>query len=242
MNGLIPRSSNGNVILDSLPVEKYHRLLPHFETVSFSAKENICTYDENLPYIFFPYDGLVCLFITMENGATAEVGVVGSEGVVGIPVFMRGAKNFSQSIALTPLSGLRIKTEIILEEFNSGEVFRDSILRYAHDYCFQITQLAACSRVHRLENRLARWLLMAHDRVNSDKIDVTQEFISQMLGTRRPYVTHALGMLQKENILNCARGYIKILNRTALEDYSCECYALMPKISSVACSRCAEVV
>jgi len=216
-----------NNIFNSLPPENYQRLLPHLETVNLPTNQNIYNYGDEMPYVYFPLDAVVYLFLTMENGATVEAGIVGCEGVLGVSVFMGAKTAFNQAKVLAPNRALRVKSEIIKQEFDRGGDFHKLVLNYTHAYCVQITQTAACNRIHQMESRLCRWLLLMHDRMKSDKLAVTQEFISHMLGTRRPYITAAVGLLQKENIVKCSRGHIQILDREALEKCACECYSVI---------------
>ncbi len=181
-----------------------------------------------MQYLYFPLDAVVCLFKTLEDGATIETGIIGSEGVLGISGVLGVKTTPCQALALShKKKALRIRTEFLKQEFNAGGRLHNLMLRYFHALYVQITQTAACNRHHNMEGRLCRWLLMMHDRTDTNDLCVTQEFISEMLGTRRPYVTTAAGLLQKEKIIQCGRGRIRILNRTALEACCCECYEII---------------
>ena len=222
-----PVAAHKNGIFNSLPAKEYEYLLPHLEEASLPTCKNLHDYGDEIDYVYFPINAVIYLFLTMENGATVEAGMIGSEGVLGASVFMGVKTTSSQAIVLSPNKALRIKTEIIKREFDKGGALHDLILRYIHAFCLQISQTAACNRIHHREGKLCRWLLMMQDRVKSNKLAVTQEFISYMLGMRRPYITAAVGLLQKEGIISCTRGSIEIIDRLGLEKHSCECYAII---------------
>jgi len=131
----------------------------------------------------------------------------------------------SQAIVSAASRVLRIKSPLIKQEFDKGGLLHDLVLSYAHAFSVQISQTGACNRIHNMEERLCRWLLLTRDRIKAERLEITQEFISRMLGTQRPYITAALGLLQKKGIIRCSRGYIEILDRRSLENHSCECYA-----------------
>lgn len=216
-----------NGILAALSDLEYEQLQPHLETVSLPFGKNIYNCGDTICDVYFPVDAVVYLFTTMEDGATAEAGIIGSEGMLGISALLGVKTTPVQALVLNDKRALRIKSDVLKREFDNGGNLHDSILRYMHSLYVQVSQISACDRIHHIEGRLCRWLLMMHDRVESDVLTVTQEFISQMLGTRRPYVTTAAGILQKENIILCHRGRIEILDRKALEQRSCECYEIV---------------
>lgn len=217
----------GNTLLDSLPVDMFKRLAPHVEKVILPANKNIFNSGDLLDYVYFPLDAVFHLFLTMENGATIEAGMVGSEGVLGLSAFFGFDKFFSHATILSANKALRISAKTIKTEFDQDITLRQPILRYAHSFFVQTAQLAACNRVHHMEIRVCRWLLLLRDKTRSDMLTVTQEFIARMLGTQRPYVTTAIGLLQKQGILRCGRGVIEILDYQALKDCSCECYPII---------------
>ena len=216
-----------NGILAALSDLEYEQLQPHLETVCLPFGKNIYNCGDAICDVYFPLDAVVYLFTTMEDGATAEAGIIGSEGILGISALLGVKTTPVQALAVNADRALRIKSDVLKREFDNGGNLHDSILRYMHSLYVQVSQISACDRIHHIEGRLCRWLLMMHDRVKSDVLTVTQEFISQMLGTRRPYVTTAAGILQKENIILCHRGRIEILDRKALEQRSCECYGIV---------------
>lgn len=234
-----------NSILAALSEQEYGELLPHLEAVDLPYGKNIYNYGDAIDYVYFPIDSIVYLFTIMENGATAEAGIIGFEGVLGISALMGVGNMPNQSLVLNSSRALRIKVGILNQIFNDGGHLQTLLLRYIHTLYVQISQTAACNRVHHIEERLARWLLMMHDRTKNDELTVTQEFIAQMLGTRRPYITISVGILHKRKIISCRRGHIKILDRSKLEDCACECYRIIQNefselreiISSKNCSR-----
>jgi len=222
-----------NDILAALSSQEYARLQPHLEMACLPLGANAYNCGDSINYVYFPLDAVFYLFTTMEDGATAEAGVVGSEGILGVSILLGVKTNFNQAIVLNSDRVLRIRAEILKSAFDDGGLLHNLILRYMHTLYVQISQIAACDRIHHIEGRLCRWLLMMQDRAKSDVLAVTQEFISQMLGTRRPYVTTAAGILQKEEIIRCTRGHIKILDREALEERSCECYGVIQDYSTI---------
>lgn len=216
-----------NHILATLSGSEYEHLQPHLEEVELPAGQNIYNWGDAIRYVYFPLGAIVYLFTTLEDGATIETGIVGSEGVLGISSVLGVKTTPSQATVLSHRKVLRIRAELLKEEFDSGGKLHNLLLRYIHAVYVQNLQTAACNRHHNMEGRLCRWLLMMHDRNDSNDLEVTQEFISEMLGTRRPYVTTAAGILQKSEIIKCRRGHIKILDRQKLEEHSCECYNII---------------
>lgn len=225
----VQRASSANAILAALSGREYEHLQPHLETVELPSGQNLYNCGDAVQYVYFPLDAIVYLFTTLENGATIETGIVGSEGVLGISAILGAPATTSQALVLSHQNALRISAGLLKREFDAGGTLQNLMLRYFHAFYVQTTQTAACNRHHNMEGRLCRWLLMMRDRVASDDLQVTQEFISEMLGTRRPYVTTAAGLLQKAGIIECTRGHIRILDRAALENCCCECYEIIRK-------------
>lgn len=217
----------GNVLLDSLPQMVFDRLRPHFEKVLLPLNCNVFNNGDALDYVYFPLDAVFHLFTTMEDGATVEAGTVGREGVIGLPAFFGVEKFFNYATVLSANKVLRIAPEIIKAEFDAGGFLQRSILRYVHSFFVQTAQTAACNRVHQMETRVCRWLLVMRDKTGADKLVVTQEFIARMLGSQRPYVTAAIGLLQKQEIIRCGRGLIEILDYPRLNECACECYPII---------------
>ena len=213
-----------NRLLAALPAEDYQRLVPHLELVSLSLEKVIYEPGEPITHVYFPHQAIVSLVSTMEDGSTVEVGVVGNDGMVGIPVFLGGNTTTNRAFVQLAGSGMRMEAIRLKAEFNRAGSLQSLLLRYTQALLTEVSQLAACNRAHRVEERLARWLLTVSDRVQSDQFPLTQEFISQMLGVRRSGVTVAAGILSQAGIIRYTRGKITVLNREDLEATSCECY------------------
>ncbi|HET9530235.1 MAG TPA: Crp/Fnr family transcriptional regulator [Blastocatellia bacterium] len=216
-----------NHLLASLPDEEYQRILPHLESVSFSLGEPIYESGKQLKHVFFPTSSIISLLYTMENGSSAEIGVVGNEGVVGIALFMGGDTTPNRAIVQSAGLTLRMKAQALRDEFIRAGQFQLLLLRYTQALITQISQTAVCNRLHPIEQQLCRWLLLSHDRLQSDELKMTQELIANMLGVRREGVTYAAGHLQAEGLIKYARGRITILNREGLEATVCECYKVV---------------
>jgi CRP-like cAMP-binding protein len=216
-----------NWLLDALPEEDYARLLNDLEPVLFSLGEVIYESGAQMDHVYFPTICHVSLLYTMMNGVTAEMGLVGNEGVVGIALFMGGDTTPNRAVVQGAGKALKLKAKSMLLEFSRGGEFQHLMLRYTQALITQISQTAVCNRLHSVEQRLCRWLLMTHDRTHSDELQMTQEFISNMLGVRREGVTHAAQGLQQLGLISYVRGHIKILDRVKLETHVCECYEVV---------------
>jgi CRP-like cAMP-binding protein len=219
--------TNANRLLASLPAEDYERMLRNLKPVTFSLGEIIYEPLGLMEYVYFPTTAHISLIYTMENGATAEVGLVGNEGVVGVALFMGGDKTPNRAVVQGAGDALRMSAEAMQEEFKRGGAFQLLLLRYTQWLITQISQTAVCNRLHSTEQRLCRWVLMTHDRANSDKLQMTHEFISHMLGIQREGVSLAAHRLQKDGAISYRRGIIKILDRQKLEERACECYQVV---------------
>ena len=217
----------GNWLLDSLPKEDYERLLDDLEPVDFALGEVVYESGGQMDHVYFPTTCHVSLLYTMINGVTAEMGLVGNEGVVGIALFMGGDTTPNRAVVQGAGRAIKLKAKSMHTEFSRGGEFQLLLLRYTQGLITQISQTAVCNRLHSVEQRLCRWLLMTHDRVHSDQLEMTQEFISNMLGVRREGVTHAAHGLQQEGLISYVRGHIKILDRPKLETQVCECYQVV---------------
>lgn len=216
-----------NHLLALLPQEDYQRILPHLEPVDLKLGKVIYQNAQHMEYLYFPTTSMVSLLYTMADGMTAEVGITGNEGVVGIALFLGGDTAPNQAVAQIGGSALRLGVKTVHEEFKRGEAFQQVLLRYTQALITQISQTAICNRLHPVEQRFCRWLLLCHDRVKSDKLEMTQELIATMLGGRRESVTVAAGRLQDSGLIHYARGHITILDRKGLEDTVCECYGVV---------------
>jgi len=221
------QNSLANRLLAALPAEEYQRLLPHLEDVSLPRDQILYEEGEPIEYVYFPYHSIVSLVSTMEDGTTVEIGLVGNDGMVGIAVVLGGNSTTTRAIVQIPGKASRIKAKTLKTEFNQGGALQRSLLRYTQALLTHMAQGVACNRLHTIEERLARWLLTVQDRMQSNDLPLTQEFISQMLGTRRSSVTVAAGMLSKAGMIRYCRGKITILNRESLEATTCECYRVI---------------
>lgn len=217
----------GNRLLAALPREDYGRLLPQLQPIDVALGEVIYESGGQLDYIYFPTTCVVSLLYTMEKGLTAEMGLAGSDGVVGVALFLGGETTPNRAVAQIGGGAFRMKAKVLRDEFKRGGSLQLLLLRYTQALITQISQTAVCNRLHSVEQRLARWLLLCHDRVNSDELQMTQEFISNMLGGRRESVTVAAGHLHDAGLVHYARGHIKILDRNGLEAAVCECYRVV---------------
>jgi CRP-like cAMP-binding protein len=216
-----------NRLLAALPRDEYERLLPSLQQVSFSLGEVVYEFAGRLDYVFFPTTSIVSLLYTMENGASAEMGLTGNDGVVGIALFMGGGTMPNRAVVQSAGAAIRMKAKALQDEFARGGKFQHLLLRYTQALITQISQTAVCNRLHSVEQQLCRWLLLSHDRVNTDELIMTQELIADMLGVRREGVTVAAGHLQDAGAISYVRGHIKILDRQKLEETVCECYRVV---------------
>jgi CRP-like cAMP-binding protein len=216
-----------NHLLAALPAAEYKRILPHLEHVTFSLGESIYESGNQLKHIYFPTTCIVSLLYTMENGTSAEIGVVGNDGVLGIALFMGGDTTPNRAIAQSAGDAFMMKAQALRNEFIRAGQFQLSLLRYTQALITQISQTAVCNRLHPIEQQLCRWLLLSHDRLQTDELNMTQELIANMLGVRREGVTYAAGRLQAAGLIKYARGRITILNRAGLEATVCECYQVV---------------
>ena len=217
----------GNWLLDALPTEDYERLLNDLQPVSLALGEVVYESGGQMDHVYFPTTCHVSLLYTMINGVTAEMGLVGNEGVVGIALFMGGDTTPNRAVVQGAGRAVKLKAKSMHMEFSRGGDLQHLLLRYTQALITQISQTAVCNRLHSVEQRLCRWLLMTHDRVQSDQLEMTQEFISNMLGVRRQGVTLAAQNLQEKGWISYVRGHIKILDRPKLETHVCECYEVV---------------
>jgi len=222
-----PLRSVGNWLLDALPAEDYERLLSDLEPVTLALGAVVYESGGQMQHVYFPTTSHVSLLYTMLDGATAEMGLVGNEGVVGIALFMGGDTTPNRAVVQGGGEALRMKAKVMQTEFKRGGDFQHLLLRYTQALITQISQTAVCNRLHSMEQRLCRWLLMTHDRTQTDELQMTQEFISNMLGVRREGVTHAAQRLQDAGLISYVRGHIEILDRQGLEAHVCECYKVV---------------
>lgn len=218
-----------NHLLDALPTEEYERLLPNLELVEMHLGQVLYESGGKLSHVYFPTTSIISLLYVMENGASAEIAVVGNEGILGISLFMGGETTPSRAIVQSAGYGYRLKASLLKAEFNRGGPMMRLLLRYTQALITQMSQTAVCNRHHSIEQQLCRWLLLSLDRLSSDNLTMTQELIANMLGVRREGVTEAAGKLQRSGLIEYSRGNIKVLNRLGLERRVCECYSVVKK-------------
>lgn len=216
-----------NRLLSAMPQEVSERLRPQLENVVFTLGQVLYESGGHIKHVYFPTTSHVSLLYTMIDGSTAEMGLVGNEGVVGIALFMGGETTPNRAMVQGAGIALRLKAKVMLDEFKRGGEFQHLLLRYTQALITQISQTAVCNRLHSVEQRLCRWLLMTHDRTGSDELQMTHEFISNMLGVRREGVTMAAQRLQELGMISYVRGHIIILNREQLVNRVCECYQVV---------------
>lgn len=224
-------SESANQLLAALPAREYDRIAEHLEEISLSRGEVLLEAGSTIDYVYFPNRAGISFVSILEDGATTEVGMVGNEGIVGYPVFLGGECVPHRTIVQISGKAARMDAKILKTEFERGGVLQKLVLRHTQALLFQVAQTAACNRHHPLEKRLARWLLTAQDCVLSDRLHLTQEFVANMLGTRRAGVTEAEGVLQTKGIISHSRGQITILDRRGLEAAACECYRTIARHS-----------
>jgi CRP-like cAMP-binding protein len=223
----IPNVPANNRLLAALPSEDYQRLQSHLQEVSFSLGEVVYEFGGHLDYVYFPTTSIVSLLYTMENGTSAEMGLTGNDGVVGIALFMGGGTMPNRAVVQSAGRAIRMRAKQLQAEFALGGKFQQLLLRYTQALITQISQTAVCNRLHTVEQQLCRWLLLSHDRLQSDELVMTQEMIADMLGVRREGVTVAAGRLQDAGAISYVRGRINILDRSVLEQTVCECYQVV---------------
>jgi CRP-like cAMP-binding protein len=227
LQSINPDVPSENRLLAKLPMQEYERLLPQLQPVTFSLGEVVYEFGGHLDYVFFPTTSIVSLLYTMTNGTSAEMGLTGNDGVVGIALFMGGGTMPNRAVVQSAGSAIRMKAKVLQDEFARGGSFQHWLLRYTQALITQISQTAVCNRLHAVEQQLCRWLLLSHDRVKADELIMTQELIADMLGVRREGVTVAAGRLQDVGAISYVRGHIKILDRERLEEIVCECYRVV---------------
>lgn len=221
------RPTTKNHILNALPKEDYERLRSHLEEVSLTLGQVVYQPDESIKYVYFPNNAMASVIATTPDGQCAEVGVIGREGAAGVSVLMGVDSTPHQTTIQLADGALRISTKAIREEFKRGGALQQILLRYMHAMMMQISQTALCNRLHSVEERLSRWLLMCHDRSATDELTLTQEFLSIMLGVNRPTVTTAALILQGGGFINYRRGKITVIDREGLQDFACDCYEVV---------------
>jgi CRP-like cAMP-binding protein len=221
------RAPPTNRLLAALPRDEYRRLLPKLEPFPLVFGEVIYEPGDLIRHIYFPISGIISLLATVEDRASLEVGIVGREGMVGLPAFMGVKTSRNRAVVQGGGAAMRMKARAFRNECDDGGSLPRLLRRYTHTRLTQIAQGAACNRFHPIDARLARWLLMTRDRMETDEFQLTQEFLSNMLGVRREGVNKAAGALQKQRLISYSPGTLTTLNRAGLEAAACQCYGVI---------------
>jgi CRP-like cAMP-binding protein len=216
-----------NHLLAALPASDYERLVPHLELIPLKLGEVLYEPGVQLRYVYFPTTSIVSLLYVMEDGASAEIAIVGNEGILGISLFMGGETTPSRAVVQSAGYGYRLKAQLLKDEFQRFGPMLHLLLRYTQALITQMAQTAVCNRHHSVDQQLCRWLLLSLDRLASNELSMTQELIANMLGVRREGVTEAAGKLQDAGLISYRRGRITVLDRPGLEARSCECYQVV---------------
>ena len=220
------RATN-NRLLAALPARERHVFVDLLEPISYTIKQSLYESDEPIPYVYFPLGGVFSIVSDADHGGIIEIATVGREGFVGVPVLLGVDRTPGNAFCQIPGDALRLRAGRFREELDRRPVIRRILLRYTQSFINQISQNAACNRLHSIEERCARWLLMTHDRVGVDQYLLTQEFLAQMLGVRRAGVSVVATRFQKEGFIRYGRGLLTIVNRRGLENAACACYEIM---------------
>ena len=216
-----------NQLLNALSAEVQQRLFPHLERVEMPLGKVLYESGDVMRYVYFPTDCIVSLLYVMENGSSAEISVVGFDGLIGVALFMGGESTTSRAIVQSAGFAYRLLGQRLKDEFNRHGELLHLMLRYSQALITQMAQTAVCNRHHSIEQQLSRWLLLSLDRLKDNHLVMTQELIANMLGVRREGVTEAAGRLHKQGVIDYSRGRILVTNRAKLEQLSCECYAVV---------------
>src|SRR6266571_3302003 len=218
-----------NHLLNALPTSDYERLASHLELIPMRLGEVLYEPGVQLRYVYFPTTSIVSLLYVMEDGASAEIAIVGNEGILGISLFMGGETTPSRAVVQSAGHAFRLKAQLLKDEFARFGPTMQLLLRYTQALITQMSQTAVCNRHHSVDQQLCRWLLLSLDRLASNELDMTQELIANMLGVRREGVTEAAVKLQAAGLIQYNRGHIKVLDRPRLEEQVCECYAVVKR-------------
>jgi len=223
------RDRSANHLLAALPDAEWQRWLPQLESVDMPLGQVLYESGNTLSHVYFPATSIVSLLYVMENGASAEIAVVGNEGIVGISLFMGGGSTPSRAIVQSAGRGLRLAARMMKDEFDRNGPVLHLLLRYTQALITQMAQTAVCNRHHSLDQQLCRWLLLSLDRLQGSELRMTQELIANMLGVRREGVTEAALRLQQAGLIRYTRGHILVLDHAGLAKRTCECYAVVKK-------------
>ena len=216
-----------NKILTTLPHEEFERLRPKLREVSFEIGETVYLPEQKMEFAYFVNSGIVSWLAAVENGNTVEAGVIGPEGIAGVAIVLGANSTPNQGLAQSEVQVSRIAAKDLIAEFRQNGKLSEMILRFVQSMFTQVAQTAACNRLHTLDQRLARWLLMTHDRIGESKLPLTQEFLSRMLGVRRAGVSVAANSLRQQGVIDYHRGDIVVVDRSGIERLSCECYRIV---------------
>jgi len=220
-------SPKQNHLLDALPEADYSRIQDTLEYISMPLGQALYESGGHLKHVYFPTTAIVSLLYVLESGASAEIAVVGNEGILGVSLFMGGETTPSRAVVQSAGYGYRMRSSLLKQEFNRAGPMMQLLLRYTQALITQMAQTAVCNRHHSIEQQLCRWLLLSLDRLSSNDLDMTQELIANMLGVRREGVTEAAGKLQRAGLIEYSRGHIHVLDRPKLEKRVCECYQVV---------------
>jgi CRP-like cAMP-binding protein len=218
-----------NWLLSALGEAEWNLWSPHLERVNMPLGKVLYAAHSELSHVYFPTTAVVSLLYVMENGSSAEIAVVGNEGLVGISLFLGGHFTSGEAVVQAAGEGFRLRASTVMEQFNRGGPVLHLLLRYTQALITQMAQTAACNRHHSVEQQLCRWLLLTLDRLRTNDVVMTQELLSTMLGVRRASVTAAAGELQKSGLIRYGRGRIAVLDRPGIEARACECYEVVKK-------------
>ena len=220
---------HANRLLGLLPPRDYERLRPYLQRLPLTYRQSLYRAHKPLGFVYFFETGVGSLVNTMANGDASEVGTIGNEGVVGLPLLLGDDRAPTSVYVQVPGAGLRMKASLFKKELARSASMRAVMHRYAHAFFNQVAQSAACNHFHSLQQRCCRWMLMTHDRMEADEFPLTQEFLAMMLGVQRTGVTAAAGALQRSGLINYKRGNVTIIDRRSLIRRSCECYGVSKK-------------
>jgi CRP-like cAMP-binding protein len=225
----IPANKRQNKLLAVLPERERRRLFPHLELDVMPLGKALYESGDRLEHVYFPTSAIVSLLYIMEDGASAEIAIVGNEGIVGVALFMGGETMPNRAVVQSAGHAYRLSGQLLKQEFNRGGALQHLLLRYTLAMLTQMAQTAVCNRHHSVDQQLCRWLLLSLDRLPANELSMTQELIANMLGVRREGVTEAAGKLQNAGLIHYSRGRIIVLDRPGLEARVCECYQVVRK-------------
>jgi CRP-like cAMP-binding protein len=225
----LPWNAKQNLLIAALPAAESHRWLPLLEPVDLPLGSVLHESESRLSHVYFPTSAIVSLLYVLANGASAEIAVVGHEGIVGVSLFMGGESTTTRAVVQSAGKAYRLKSQLMKEEFNRAGPVLHLLLRYTQALITQMAQTAVCNRHHSLDQQLCRWLLLSLDRLPDNELVMTQELIANMLGVRREGVSEGALKLQQAGLIRYSRGRITVLDRPGLEKRSCECYSVVKK-------------